>query len=553
MSTGPGADSAPAPDHHDTPARPAPGSAEDAARRTAEREALAADAAQEDPDELPVRPTEDEDPAAGHPAARTARETRTPATPPTPGKPPTNANPVGPTPPAGPTSPAGPASPEDPEPPADPEPPRRTSMFSSLRIRNYRLFFTGQVVSNIGTWMQRIAQDWLVLSLTGSSAAVGITTALQFLPMLLFGLYGGVLVDRLPKRQTLLVTQAVMGLTGLALAVLTLSDSVEVWHVYLTAFVLGLVTVVDNPARQTFVSEMVGPGMMRNAVSLNAANFQSARLVGPAVGGALITAVGSGYAFLLNGLSFVAPIVGLLLMRSGELHESHRTPRGKGQLREGLHYVAKRPELIWPIVLVGFVGTFGFNFPVWLSAFADDVFDAGAGTYAVFNILMAVGSLAGALLAARRARTRLRLLVGAAIAFGVLEIVASVVPSYWVFAALLVPIGMFGLTSNTTANQTVQMAAEPEMRGRVMSLYMMVFTGGTPIGGPLFGWLTDTYGARIGFAAGGVITALAAVAVGLVLARIGGLRMELGWNHGHPRVRFVPRRGDRAKELAAVA
>ncbi|WEH28154.1 MFS transporter [Streptomyces sp. AM 3-1-1] len=551
MSTGPGADSAPAPDHHDSTARPAPGSAEDPARRTAERQALEADAAPEDPDEIPVPA---EDPATGRPDARTATDARTTSdataasgagtasdartpTHPTLGKPPTNAH--------------APAA--TPQSPADPEPPRRTSMFSSLRIRNYRLFFTGQVVSNIGTWMQRIAQDWLVLSLTGSSAAVGITTALQFLPMLLFGLYGGVLVDRLPKRQTLLVTQAVMGLTGLALAVLTLSDNVQVWHVYLTAFVLGLVTVVDNPARQTFVSEMVGPGMMRNAVSLNAANFQSARLVGPAVGGALITAVGSGYAFLLNGLSFIAPIVGLLLMRSGELHESHRTPRGKGQLREGLHYVAKRPELIWPIVLVFFVGTFGFNFPVWLSAFADDVFDAGAGTYAVFNILMAVGSLAGALLAARRARTRLRLLVGAAIAFGVLEIVASAVPSYWVFAALLVPIGMCGLTSNTTANQTVQMAAEPEMRGRVMSLYMMVFTGGTPVGGPLFGWLTDTYGARVGFATGGAITALAAVAVGLVLARIGGLRMEFGWNRGHPRLRFVPREGERAKELAAVA
>lgn len=425
---------------------------------------------------------------------------------------------------------------------------RKPSMFSSLKIRNYRLFFTGQVVSNIGTWMQRIAQDWLVLSLTGSSAAVGITTALQFLPMLLFGLYGGVLVDRLPKRQTLLVTQSVMGLTGLALAVLTLSGNVEVWHVYLTAFVLGLATVVDNPARQTFVSEMVGPDQLRNAVSLNSANFQSARLVGPAVGGVLITAFGSGYAFLLNGLSFIAPLASLLLMSSAELYEGRRAQRAKGQLREGLHYVAKRPELIWPIVLVGFIGTFGFNFPVWLSAFADDVFHAGAGTYALFNILMAAGSLAGALLAARRSSTRLRLLVGAAIAFGVLEIVAAVTPTFWIFAALLVPIGMFGLTTNVTANQSVQLAAEPEMRGRVMSLYMMVFTGGTPIGAPLLGWVTDTYGPRIGFAAGGAIAALAAGGVGLILARIGGLKVQLGWNRGHPQVRFVPR-----EQLAAVA
>ncbi|OON72325.1 MFS transporter [Streptomyces tsukubensis] len=426
--------------------------------------------------------------------------------------------------------------------------PGRTSMFSSLKIRNYRLFFTGQVVSNIGTWMQRIAQDWLVLSLTGSSAAVGITTALQFLPMLLFGLYGGVLVDRLPKRQILFVTQAVMGLTGLFLAVLTLSGNVQVWHVYMTAFVLGLVTVIDNPARQTFVSEMVGPDQIRNAVSLNSANFQSARLVGPAVGGALITAVGSGYAFLLNGLSFIAPLIGLMLMRESALHRGKRTNRGKGQLREGLHYVAGRPDLIWPIVLVGFIGTFGFNFPVWLSAFADDVFHAGAGTYAVFNILMAAGSLAGALLAARRTTTRLRLLVAAALAFAGLEVVTAMAPSLWLFGALLVPIGMFGLTTNVTANQSIQLATDPEMRGRVMSLFMMVFTGGTPLGAPLLGWVTDTYGARIGFAAGGAIALVAAVAVGLILAKVGGLRLKFGWDHGHPHLRFVPR-----EQLATAA
>lgn len=298
-------------------------------------------------------------------------------------------------------------------------------MFSSLRIRNYRLFFLGQVVSNTGTWMQRIAQDWLVLSLTGSSAAVGITTALQFLPMLLFGLYGGVLVDRLPKRPTLLVTQSAMAVTGLALAALTLSGEVRVWHVYVAAFAVGLATVVDNPARQSFVSEMVGPAQLQNAVSLNSANFQSARLVGPAVAGLMITGVGTGWAFLANGLSFAAPITGLLLMRARELHVVERAPRGKGQLREGLRYVAGRPELIWPIVLVGFIGTFGFNFPVWLSAYADDVFDAGAGAYSLFNTLMAVGSLVGALLAARRGTARLRLLIAAALAFGTLETVAA--------------------------------------------------------------------------------------------------------------------------------
>ncbi|CAM5713597.1 MFS transporter [Streptomyces hirsutus] len=366
--------------------------------------------------------------------------------------------------------------------PTDPEAPdratRTSKMFSSLKVRNYRLFFIGQVVSNIGTWMQRIAQDWLVLTLTASSAAVGITTALQFLPMLLFGLYGGVLVDRLRKRPTLLVTQSAMALTSLALAALTLTGQVEVWHVYVAAFVTGLATVVDNPARQSFVAELVGPGQLQNAVSLNSANFQSARLVGPAVAGLLITGVGTGWAFLLNGVSFVAPLAGLMMMRARELHAVTPSPRGKGQLREGLRYVAGRPELLWPIVLVGFIGTFAFNFPVYLSAFADDVFHGGAGAYSLFNTLMAVGSLAGALLAARRGTARLRLLILAAVAFG----------------------GTGDRGGRGTHPVAVRPAHDPDrpvrhdgqrhhqhqhpdghrprpLRGRVMALYMMVFLG----------------------------------------------------------------------------
>ncbi|MGW1077820.1 MFS transporter [Streptomyces sp. NPDC002537] len=430
---------------------------------------------------------------------------------------------------------------------------RRGGTFSSLRIRNYRLFATGQVVSNTGTWMQRIAQDWLVLSLTGSSAAVGITTALQFLPMLLLGLYGGVLADRLPKRRLLLLTQTAMGLTGLALAALTLSGHVQVWHVYLIALAGGLVTVVDNPARQAFVVEMVGPDDLRNAVSLNSANFQSARLVGPAVAGVLITAVGSGWAFLLNGLSFVAPIAGLLLMRTAELHKVDRAPRGKGQLREGLRYVAGRPDLIWPIVLVGFIGTFGFNFPIWLTAYVDDVFHAGAGTYGLLNTLMAAGSLVGALLAARRGTSRTRLLVGAALLFGLLETAAALAPEFWIFALLLAPIGMCGLTINVTANSALQLATDPAMRGRVMSLFMMVFMGGTPVGAPLVGWVTDVYGARIGFLSGGVVSALAAVGVGLAVARAGGLRLKIDLRRGHTHVAFVPKATAGAAESLTAA
>ncbi|UQS31916.1 MFS transporter [Streptomyces fradiae] len=433
--------------------------------------------------------------------------------------------------------------------------------FASLKVRNYRLFFTGAIVSNTGTWMARITQDWLVLSLTGSAAAVGVTTALQFLPMLLFGLYGGVIADRYPKRRLLVLSQGALGLCGIALAVLTLSGHVQVWHVYLVAFLLGMVTVVDNPARQSFVSEMVGPDQLRNAVSLNSANFQSARLIGPAVAGLLIASVGSGWAFLVNGLSFLAPLAALLMMRPAELHPTARVPRGKGQLREGLRYVAGHPDLIWPIALVGFIGTFGFNFPIWLTAFADGVFHVGPGVYGLLNTLMAVGSLAGALLSARRGTSRLRLLIGAAAVFGVLEIAAAMSPGFWLFTLLLVPIGMFGLTVNVTANSFVQLATDPEMRGRVMSLYMMVFAGGTPLGAPLLGWVTDTYGARVGFATGGAVSLAAAVVIGALLSRSTGLRMRVELRPGrrvrHPQVRFVPRAGREGREegarLAATA
>ncbi|MGX2995371.1 MFS transporter [Streptomyces sp. JNUCC 64] len=425
----------------------------------------------------------------------------------------------------------------------------RRDTFSSLRIRNYRLFALGAVLANTGVWMARITQDWLVLSLTGSSAAVGITTAMQFLPMLLFGLYGGVIADRFPKRTLLFLTQSAMGVGGLFLAALTLSGHVQVWHVYMTALFTGFVTVVDNPTRQSFVSEMVGPDQVRNAVSLNSANFQSARLVGPAVAGLLTAAVGPGWAFLANGLLFLGPLTGLALMRSAELHRTPRRPRGKGQLREGLRYVSRHPELIWPIVLIGFVGTFGFNFPIWLSAYAHDVYDGGSGMYGLFNTLMAAGSLVGALLAARRATTRLRMLVAAAVGFGALLIATAFSPSLWVFLLLLAPIGMLGLSVNVTANSSVQLATDPEMRGRVMSLYMMVFVGGTPLGGPLFGWLTDAYGVRISLAAGGLVCAVSALLVGLALARAAGLRLQVDLRRGHQHLRFVPRR----EELATAA
>ncbi|MFJ8045127.1 MFS transporter [Kitasatospora sp. NPDC096147] len=429
---------------------------------------------------------------------------------------------------------------------------RPGGMFSSLRIRNYRYYFAGQVVSNTGTWMQRIAQDWLVLSLTGSPLAVGITTAMQFLPMLLLGLWGGVLADRLPKRRLLIATQGVMGLLAAGLAVLTVTGAATAGFVYVFALLLGLVTVVDNPTRQAFVSEMVPAKDLANAVSLNAANFQTARLVGPAVAGLLIAAVGSGWAFAVNALSFVAVIGGLLAMRASELRPIEPRPREKGQLREGLRYVKERPELLWPMVLAGFIGTFGFNFPTLLAGFAHDTFHVGAGQYGLLNTAMAVGSLAGALIAARRGAPRLRRLVGAALAFGALQVLAAFAPGYWSFAALLTVIGMFGLTFNTSVNSAVQLATDPALRGRVSGLLVLVMTGGTPLGAPVVGWVTAAYGPRVGLLACGLVSAAAAVTVGLVLARVADLKVRLDLHRGSRVVALVPRTPVRVRELATA-
>ncbi|OIV36217.1 MFS transporter [Mangrovactinospora gilvigrisea] len=438
--------------------------------------------------------------------------------------------------------------------PADPAArPPRGGMFGSLRVRNYRLFFMGSMVSNTGTWMQRVAQDWLVLQITNSSTAVGITTALQFLPMLLFGLYGGVIADRCNKRMLLLITQASMGLVGAGLAVVTLAGQVHVWHVYLAATLLGLITVLDNPARQTFVSEMVGQGAIRNAVSLNAANFQTARMIGPAVAGIVMGAAGAGWAMAVNAISFVGPLTGLLLMHSRDLQPGPKASRGKGQLREGMSYVRQHPELIWPIVLVGFIGTFGFNFPVILPAFASKVFHTGATQFGLLNTAMAIGSLVGALLAARRRTSRMRMVVFTAVAFGALEALSALSPSYWIFFAVLIVVGALGLSTNTMSNQTVQIGADPAMRGRVMGLYMLVFAGGTPIGSPIIGWVTETWGARVGLAVCGLISLLAAATIGMILARVAGLRLKVQLGNGGRIVALVPREGAERSDRVAAA
>ena len=371
--------------------------------------------------------------------------------------------------------------------------------------------------------MQRVAQDWLVLELThNSGTALGITTGLQFLPMLLFSLWGGVIADRYSKRGILMVTQAAMGGLALILGVLALTGSVQIWQVYLLAFALGLVTVVDNPTRQAFAVEMVGKDGMANAIALNSAVFNLARIAGPAIAGLVIAAVGTPAAFLVNAASYGAVLIGLKLMRPGELHAVPRPPRGPGQLREAMSYVRARPTLWMPLVLIFFVSTFGMNFQVTTALMSRTVFHTGAGAFGLASAVFAFGALGGALVAARRGRPTLRLLLTTSLMFSVLEIVTGAVPSYLTFLLALVPTGLALLTFTTAANSSTQLNTAPEMRGRVMGLYMLVFLGGTPIGSPLAGWVAEAYGARMSVIAGGVISVVATVVVTFMLARSRG-------------------------------
>ena len=394
------------------------------------------------------------------------------------------------------------------------------STFRSLRVRNYRLFASGQLVSLTGTWMQRAGQDWLVTQLVHpAGTAVGITTGLQFLPILLFGLKGGVIADRFPKRRTLFATQTAMGLVALALGLLVLERAVTLHEVYLLAFLLGCATAVDNPVRQSFVSEMVGPDEIGNAIGLNSATFNSARMVGPSVAGLMIGTVGIAWVFLSNAISFVAVICGLLAIRESELFPTPRLPRAKGQVREGLAYVSGRRQLVVPIILMGVVGMLGFNFQITLVLLDKTVFHRGAAAYGLLTSLLAAGCVIGALLGARRERPTLRLLLVAALAFGLLETLAALSPSYVALGAILVPIGLVSMLLTTTANSTVQLNSDPAMRGRVMGLYMLVFAGTTPIGAPLVGWMSQVLGARWGLLIGGVASLGVALCLIAVLRR----------------------------------
>jgi MFS family permease len=401
--------------------------------------------------------------------------------------------------------------------------------FRSLSIRNYRLYASGAVVSNVGTWMQRVAQDWLVLQLTANSGtALGITTGLQFLPILLLSPYAGLIADRFPKRRLLQVTQLMLAGPALVLGVLAVTGVAQTWHVYLLAFAFGIGSAFDAPARQSFVSEIVGPDDLTNAVGLNSASFNLARMIGPALAGVLIAALGSGVSatgavILVNAVSYGAVIFSLQRMRERDLTPAVREERHKGMIRDGVRYTLARPDLMLVLTIVFFAGTFGLNFQLTSALMATEVFHKGAGEYGLLGTTLAIGSLSGALLAARRGRIRHRLVILAAVAFGVAEIVAGVLPSYLTFALWTPVLGLASLTMITSANATFQMSVAPAMRGRVMALYMMVFMGGTPLGAPIVGWVGQTFGARWTLVGGGAVTILGTALAVLVFSRAQGL------------------------------
>jgi MFS family permease len=413
----------------------------------------------------------------------------------------------------------GPVPPEEPAPGVSDEAAPGTglrAMFGSLRIRNYRLFCLGQLFSNTGQWTQRIAQDWLVLSITGNTTDVGITTALQFVPSLFFALPGGVIADRYPKRRILQVTQTGMALLAAVLAVLTLTHTVRAWHIFVIAFVLGSFSSVDNPTRQSFVNELVGSSKLRNAISLNSAIFQSGALIGPAVSGVLINLVGPGYSFAINAASFIAPLTALAVMDPSQILRRAVAQRAPGQLRDGLRYVRDRPTLLWPTVMVGVFGMFAGNMQVTLAALAKYVFRTGAGGYGTLASVMAVGSLAGALLTAT-GLPRLRWVAQCGLAVAALDVIASQVPGQLAFSALLLAIGVFSMMMLASANTVVQVTAGDHIRGRVMSVYFMVYLLSAAVGGPLIGAIDQHLGPRVGLFIIGVVPG---TVIGLVSLRL---------------------------------
>jgi MFS family permease len=385
-------------------------------------------------------------------------------------------------------------------------------MISSLRQRNYRLFFFGQLVSVAGTWMQTVAQSFVVLDLTHSGTQLGLTSAARFLPMFVFGPLGGVFADRLDRRRVLYVTQTLSGLLAGVFAVTVGTHSIRLWIVYLLALALGFVNVFDNPARQSFISEMVSAKDLPNAVTLNSVAMNMARVLGAALGGVIAAAIGLALCFTFNALSFGAVLVSLAAMRSSELFPAERVSRQKKQVRQGLRYVRNTPELLIPLLMIAVVGTLAWEFQVSLPLMASKVFHGGAASYGVMASVMGGGAVVGGLISAARARPRARALCLAAIGWGIAILAAAVAPSMALELAALVFVGYGSITFNSLAKTTLQLAAKPEMRGRVMALWALAWLGSTPIGGPIVGWAGQAFGARWALVIGGV----AALACGVL-------------------------------------
>jgi MFS family permease len=394
-------------------------------------------------------------------------------------------------------------------------------MISSLRQRNYRLFFFGQLISVAGTWMQTVAQSFLVLDLTHNSGTqLGLTTAARFLPMFIFGPVGGLFADRLDKQRVLYVTQTLSGLLAGAFAVLIATGSIRLWIVYLLALALGFVNVFDNPARQSFISEMVSARDLPNAVTLNSVSMNMARVFGAALGGVLAAAIGLAWCFACNGLSFAAVLISLVAMHKSELFRAKRLPREKGQVRQGLRYVRSTPELLIPLVLIAVVGTLAWEFQVTLPLMASKVFHGGAAAYGVMASVMGVGAVVGGLISAARPRPRARALCLAAIGWGIAILAASAAPTMALELAALVFVGYGSITFNSLAKTTLQLAAKPEMRGRVMALWALAWLGSTPIGGPIVGWVGQAAGARWSLVIGGLPTLVCGILALPALSRI---------------------------------
>jgi MFS family permease len=397
--------------------------------------------------------------------------------------------------------------------------------FKSLHVRNYRLYFFGQMVSVTGTWMQTVAQAWLVLKLTHSGLALGLTTGLQFAPVLVAGAWGGVIADRFDKQRIVIATQIAAGLLALILWTLMITGAVQLWMIYVLALALGCVTVVDVPTRQAFVMEMVGPQDVTNAVGLNSTVVTAARIIGPAIAAALISTVGIASCFLINGISYAAVVWSLLRMDRGALLAMDRVDRVKGQVLEGLRYVWGDVTLRSTLLLMAVVGTMAFNFRVMLPLLATGAFHGGAGLYGTLSVVMGVGTLAGALISANRARPTGKLLAGSALAFGILIVAAGAAPSVVTEIAVLIPLGAISIIFMATCNTTLQLGSADAMRGRVMALYSVVFLGTTPIGSSLMGWIAQVSGPRMSFYVAGISTVLGGLAALWVLRR----RIVLGW------------------------